>query len=63
MEEEFAPCNSEVVFAPVPELAKILVVQGIKRVIPESRKVKTWVRRGCMKNSFCTNPDTKEKRM
>ena len=30
MEEEFASCNSEVVFTPVPELAKILVVQGIK---------------------------------
>lgn len=60
MEEDFAPWNSEVVFAPVPELAKILVVQGIKRIIPESRR-KTWVGRGYMKNSFCTNPDTKEK--
>lgn len=30
MEEEFASSNSEVVFTPVPELAKILVIQGIK---------------------------------
>lgn len=46
MEKEFAPCNSEVVFAPVPELAKVLVVQGIKRIIPESRRMKTWLGRG-----------------
>lgn len=30
MEEEFPPCDSEVVFTPVPELAEILVVQGVK---------------------------------
>lgn len=30
MEEEFASCYREVVFTPVPELAKILVVQGVE---------------------------------
>lgn len=34
MEKEFAPGDGEVVLAPVPQLAEILVVQGIEGVIP-----------------------------
>lgn len=34
MEEELALSDGEVVFAPVPELPQVLVVQGIKRIVP-----------------------------
>lgn len=41
MEEELALSDGEVVFAPVPELPEVLVVQGVERVVPTNTQLIT----------------------